>query len=274
MTVQGALVVLLAILLPSASAQVIEMDLRKGGDWRWLYDSGLRPTRVESRSSIEAEIKNRIIRLVLPSGAGLEIDAESMFIQVLGSQKLAMIRMDVRGRYAREEARKAVEIYAQQLGSASEDFERFSDETAQNRRGYRQSISGLRKFENVSVGWTLSPAMFSKQPFSFSVSIFWDRADSEYVFAKEPLQPPLGYEQFPTEPKLGSVPNQVLPLVGDTQPQPSKPADAAPNSKSKLKSASQRASEGVGTSNALWWIVGIVCAVVVLVCLRYTRKHA
>ena len=191
------LIIYLVSIVTDLTAGDVVFDLRKGNNLLWLYQSGLRPRYGTDPTSLEA--KNQKVQIVLPDAQIIKFDVVWMKIYVMGDERLFGMRMDIKGDYDVDAARKICKSYSTLLGPSKEDFEKFAKETMANERGFTRGIFGSRKWGIISVEWNVSPNMFSSTPFSFSIEINWDWPDNDRPSRYDPLKPPPGFEQFSME---------------------------------------------------------------------------
>ncbi len=192
------LVIFAVCLLPvSAKAETAVLDLRREGNLKWIFDSGLRPVHVSLGRSL-CDVSDVEVKFILPNGAALLCDVQNMVIRVYEDGSLASINCMLDGKFGRDEARKRVNVFSEAIAASRESFETFADETAAKKRRFIDVLLASREYDTMAVEWRVTPDIYSENPFAFRLFIRW-KYRSVKNHGRAPIKPPVGYEHLSME---------------------------------------------------------------------------
>ena len=254
----GVIKMLLIYLTVSPLAVAIELRLTEKGDFREIFDSGLRPIRLSGMSDTAVFVRTVPISLKISDKVYPEFKAKRVSIDVVKDHLMAGITVYGEQKLTIDEASAmAIKwgVDKSLLGNA--DLENFAWSVVPKNDKWR-----------VNAGFVSSYNV--EKPLIFRLSLSWKRSFKEMEMHQGLLPPPPGYEHVSMEeetgdPQAASNPNALPgnPIV------PNRPEKIRPKTSDNLINSRLKKSD-----HFPWWLFSslIVLLVIALVAWLKLRK--
>lgn len=184
-------------------AVAVELRLTGNGDFREIFDSGLRPKMLDGRSNQSCYVKNFPVALKIENHVYPEVEAERVSINVLKNHLMIEITIHTKQKMTIQEARKLAMAWG-----VDEDILRVA-----NLENFAWRLVPKNDKWRASAGFVSS--YNEEKPLLFRIWINWKRSFKELEMHQGLLPPPPGYEHISmeeesTDPWKALKPNATL----------------------------------------------------------------
>ncbi|MCX8495893.1 MAG: hypothetical protein ORN51_06895 [Akkermansiaceae bacterium] len=254
----GILKILIIYLVLVPLAVAVELRLTEKGNFREIFDSGLRPKMLSGRSNKSCSVKNVSISLKIGGRVFPEFVASRLDIDVLNNHLMDEVIIFVDQKMSSKEARElAIRWGVHEDTLDNMNFENFGWELVPKNNNWRANAGFVSSYNE-------------EKPLLFRLFISWKRPFKEMEMHQGLLPPPPGYEHVSMEEETGNPQEASNPnALPKNSIVPNRPEKIRPKTSDNLINARLKKLD-----HFPWWLIpsSIVLLVMALVAWLKVRK--